>query len=284
MPPSTLPACADDVRRQDNDRFLTCLFAPAGRREALFAVLAFNLEIARTRELVREPLMGQVRLQWWRDVVDRLYSGSGPLSEHTVLEPLAGAITVHRLSRHHFDTLIDARESDLDGEAPATLADLTAYAEATSAPLVLLALEVLGTIDAVTAEAGRHVGIAWALTGLLRAVPFHLRHRRVTLPADLLGRHGLSAVRLLDWRPDPRALAPAVAEVAAAARHHLAAARRLASEVPAAALPALLPATLADLYLDSLERSGWDVFSPRVQQRHPLRPLLLAWRVWRGRY
>jgi len=54
--------------------------------------------------------------------------------------------------------------------------------------------------------------------------------------------------------------------------------------VSAAARPALLPATLADLYLGSLERAGWDVFSPLVQQRHPLRPLVLLWRSLRRRY
>ena len=282
MSSSSLSYCAEETRRHDNDRFLTCLFAPAARREALFAVLAFNMEIARTRELVRESLMGQIRLQWWRDAIDGLYRGATVPAGHGVLGPLADAITTHHLSRGHFDTLIDAREADLDSEPPATLADLTAYAEATAAPLVGLGLEILGARTAACAEAGRQVGIGWALTGLLRAVPFHLQHRRVTLPAELLRRNGLSAGKLLDWKPDPRALAPVMAEVAAAAREHLAAARHMAADVPASARPALLTATLADFYLDRLEDTGWDVFTSNVQHRHPLRALVLLWRVWRG--
>ncbi len=288
-----LSYCARDVRRYDNDRFLTGLFAPPDRREALFAVLAFNLEIAKTREVVTEPLIGQIRLQWWRDAIDEIYQRPEPGSSatsHEVVRPLAEAIARHRLGRASFDRLIDAREADLDGTPPASLAGLEAYAEATGAPLVQLALEVLGLADwapdarEAAIEAGRAVGTAWAMTGLLRAVPFHARQRRVMLPADLLERHGLSAERLIDWRPDPKTLAPVVAEVVAAARGHLAAGRRPAKRVPAAALPALLPATLADLYLDGIVRAGYDVVTPRHHGRHPLRPLWLAWRAWRRGY
>jgi phytoene synthase len=193
-------------------------------------------------------------------------------------------VTGYRLSRSHFDTLIDAREADLDETGPATTGDLLGYAEATAAPLVGLALEVLGAGDEASVQAGREVGIAWALTGLLRAMPFHLAQRRVMLPADLLGRHGLTAGRLLDWHPDPDTLAPAVAELAGLARQHLVAARQQAERVAVAAHPALLLATLADLHLDVLARHGHNPFAPAVQARHPARPLRLAWQAWRRRW
>jgi phytoene synthase len=292
-PTADLSYCARDVRRYDNDRFLTALFAPAGRREGLFTLLAFNLEIAKTREVVTEPLIGQMRLQWWRDAIDGCYQPPGqrpPAPAHEVARPLAEAIDRHHLPREPFDRLIDARETDLAETPPASLAELVDYAGATGAPVVELGLGVLGleawSRDAATAaaEAGRAVGTAWALTGLLRAVPFHARQRRVMLPADLLGRQGLSAGRLIDRRPEPPVLAPVVAEVVAVARAHLDTARRLAHRVPAAALPALLPATLADLYLHRLAAADHDVFAPRVMVRHPLRPLWLAWRAWRRRY
>jgi NADH dehydrogenase [ubiquinone] 1 alpha subcomplex assembly factor 6 len=287
-----LSFCAREARRHDNDRFLACLFAPEDRHEALFALLAFNLEIAKTREVVTEPLIGQMRLQWWRDAVERLYQPSDatqPPPAHEVVRSLALAISRHSLSREHFDRLIDARDADLSDTPPASLDALRDYAEATSAPLVRLGLEVLGlrswrSIEQEAAiRAAREVAIAWALTGLLRAVPFLIRQRRIMLPADLLARHGLKAARLFDFRPDPLALAPVVAEVAAAARVHLSQARRLRPKVPAAAIPALLPATLADHSLSTLERHRHDVFSLPLH-RHPLRPLWLAWRAWRQRY
>jgi phytoene synthase len=61
-----LSAVAELVRRHDRDRYMTALFAPAARREALFALYAFNYEIARVREAVTQPTLGQIRLQWWR--------------------------------------------------------------------------------------------------------------------------------------------------------------------------------------------------------------------------
>ncbi|MEI6986757.1 MAG: phytoene/squalene synthase family protein [Rhodospirillaceae bacterium] len=279
-----LSHCGEAARRQDRDRFLTCLFAPPDRREALFAILAFNIEIARTREVVREPMMGRIRLQWWREAVDCLFQSGGTVPRHQALPPLAEAIECFNLSRRYFDTLIDARESDLDDTAPATMTDLLTYAEETTAPLLWLALEVLGASDDTTIEAGRHLGIAWALTGLLRAVPFHLRQRRVMLPADLLRHHGLNAARLADQRPEPQTLAAVVVEVAATAREHLAAVRRATPLIPLAAMPVLLLTTLTELHLGVIDRNKGNVFAPQLQMRHPLWPIILWWRASRGKF
>ncbi|HEY0836196.1 MAG TPA: squalene/phytoene synthase family protein, partial [Azospirillum sp.] len=180
-----LSYCGQQVRKYDNDRFLTCLFAPADRRDHLFALYAFNLEVAKTREVVSEPLLGQMRLQWWRDSIGAVY-GEGALPQHEVVRPVAAAVEAHGLTRGHFDTLIDAREADLDDEPPASLECLVNYAEVTATPLVRLALEVLGVRGDAAADAARHAGIAHALTGILRAVPFHARQGRVMLPADRL--------------------------------------------------------------------------------------------------
>ena len=130
------------VRRHDRDRYQTALFAPAGRREALFALYAFNYEIARVRESVTQPMLGQIRLQWWREVIDAAYAGAVP-RRHEVAEPLTAAIREFELTRAHFDRMIDAREADLADEPPVDVAALQAYAEATSAELTRLALEVV---------------------------------------------------------------------------------------------------------------------------------------------
>ena len=289
MSGNRLSPCGEDARRHDHDRYLTCLFAPPERREALFALLAFNGEIARVRDSVREPMMGRIRLQWWRDALEALWRPDAPLPSHPVAGPLGAAIRTHRLSRTHFETLIDARESDLDEQPPASLAEFAAYAEATSAPLLALVLEALGAADwpeagrAAAIEAGRHTAIAWALTGLMRALPFHASRNRTILPAELFARHRVTPCAAHGKSGDFRALAPLVAEVAGLARGHLAEARRPAGQVPKASLPALLQASLAEGYLDALARSGHDVAAARVQHQ-PLRPLLLSWRALRGRY
>ena len=70
-----LSLCAQEVRRHDWDRYLFTLFAPADVREDLFTILAFNTEIARIPDMVSEPLLGQIRLQWWQDSINKIYEG-----------------------------------------------------------------------------------------------------------------------------------------------------------------------------------------------------------------
>src|SRR5262245_34534045 len=95
------------VQRHDHDRFQTVLFAPAARREALFALYAFNYEIARVRESVTQPMLGKIRLEWWRENVAIAFEGA-PVRHHIVVEPLTAAIRETALTREHFDRLIDA--------------------------------------------------------------------------------------------------------------------------------------------------------------------------------
>jgi phytoene synthase len=277
-----LSAVASLVRRYDPDRFQTALFAPAERREALFALYAFNSEIARVRERTREPTLGQIRLQWWREAIAAAFA-EGPVRRHEVMEPLTAAIRAHGLDRAAFETLIDAREGDLDEAPPPSLAALEAYAEASSAPLVQLALEVLGVRDAAAREAGRRVGIGYALAGLLRAMPFRVRAGRPPIPQDIAEQTGLDR---RDWqalRATP-ALRAATAEIAGAAARHLAAARAARSAVPHRAVPALLPAVVAGRALRRLARVGWDPFDPRVAAPDPRQIWHLAWAAVLRRY
>jgi phytoene synthase len=241
------------VRRHDRDRYQTALFAPAARREALFALYAFNYEIARVRESVTQPMLGQIRLQWWRENIAAACEG-GAMRHHPVVEPLAATIREFALTRDHFDRLIDARETDLADEPPASLAALEEYAESTSATLVYLALEVLGMHEPPAREAGWHVGIAYSLAGLLRAMPF--RERQI-IPVDIPTSYG-------------------VTKVAAAALRHLQAARALRNRIPRSALPALLPAIIAQRSLARLKQAGDNPFDPALATPDPLQSWRLA--------
>ncbi|HYD98729.1 MAG TPA: phytoene/squalene synthase family protein [Alphaproteobacteria bacterium] len=280
--PELATYCADQVRRFDHDRYLTALFAPAARRDSLFALYAFNLEIAKTREVVSEPTLGLIRLQWWRDSIAALYDGKPP-PRHEVLQPLAAAIRDHGLDHAHFEQLIEAREQDMERDPPPTLPALLIYAEGTAAPLMALALEALGVRDAASLRAARAVGVAWALTGLVRAVAFHAGQQRIALSADLLDEAGVDRDRLMALKPQPE-LNRAVARLAETARERLAEARALRREIDRRALPALLLAALADRHLDRLERAGWDVMSGAAHRPDGTAPAALAWRALRGRY
>ena len=277
------PSLAAGLRHHDRDRYQTALFAPAERRDALFALYAFNYEIARIRDYVREPMLGLMRLQWWRDALDEIYAGK-PARRHEVATPLAEAIAAHGLSKAHFTALLDARAQDMEEVPPESLAALENYAAATSGSLILLALEVLGVRDAKTAAAGRAVGVAYALTGLLAAAPFHAQRRRLYLPAALTAQHGVDLERSLFALKPSRQLTAATQEIADRARRHLEEARQQRGAVPRTAVPALLHAVLAERRLQKLATVDHNLFDPQLAAEDTLQSLRLAWAALRHRY
>ncbi|MBX3487952.1 phytoene/squalene synthase family protein [Parvibaculum sp.] len=242
-------ACFEDVRRHDHDRFLTVLLAPAPARDALLALYAFNIEIARIPEAVSEPMMGQIRLQWWRETVEGL--DRGETRGHAVAEALAAT----DISRDGLLALIDARERDLSEEPFADLPALESYADATSAAIMRLAAGALGV--SVPESAVRNAGIAYALTGLLRALPLHASQGRLFMPANLLRFHDVDPHTVLTGRMT-EGLRGVMCDVADRARTLLANARR--EPLPRAALPALLSVVLCERYLDLMTAPGFDPF------------------------
>ena len=278
-----LSYCASEVRRHDADRFLTTLFAPKGHREDLFALYAFNLEISKTREIVNEAMLGAIRLQWWREAIEAIYTNA-ELRKHAVVEALAETVNRRGLTREHFDRLIDGRMVDLEIDTHDTLEALTDYTDATSGSLIILAMEALaGTLEEAAVEAGRHVGNAWALTGVLRAMPHFLQQGRVMLPKDLIEAHDIERREML-YMKSSDSLAAAVSDVAALALRELEAARKLRSSLPRAACPALLLGVLAESYIGRIRRAEFNVFDPSIGTSAGLATARLAYRTLIGRY
>ncbi len=277
-PVQSLSPIAAQVHRHDPDRFVTALFAPVERREDLMALYAFNLEVARIRESVTEPMIGLMKVQWWRDVIERLYAGQGVPQGHPVAEALAALVERHGLPRALFDRLLDARDLDMEPDPVADRAALRAYADDTGGTVAQLALWTLGDRSDEGQGAAGAVGRAWALTGLIRAMPFHARQDRFYMP-DLTekDRHAVSAGRA---EPPVRGLIAAVAADAAAA---LAEARRLRPRPGRATVAALLPAVLAEGTLKRLRRVGHDPFAPRLGLPNR-RPVALLLHALAGRY
>jgi NADH dehydrogenase [ubiquinone] 1 alpha subcomplex assembly factor 6 len=281
MSTQALSYCAEEVRRYDNDRFLCTLFAPSAEREALWSIYAFNLELARIRESVSQPMLGHMRLRWWTDTLDAVCERRPP--NHPVALALGETMERFPVDRRHLDRIVAARATDLEDSAPATFGALIDYAEGTSAAVSAAALDILAATGDETREAAREVGIAWTLVGLMRAVPFHARARRIYLPADMNRKAGLDAFELFERGPTT-GLREVVAHILEEAAEYLQRARDRRDQDMVRALPILLPATLADLYLVRLRRAGYNPFDPSLQAPSPLRMLRVALNRWRGRY
>jgi phytoene synthase len=266
--------CEAEVRAHDKDRFLATLFAPASARPHLFALYAFNLELARVRDRTKEPAAGEVRLQWWREAL------AGQRAEQAAGHPVAAALldTVARRSlRHHLlAELVDARSFDLYDDPMPSLAELEAYADATSGELIRLATTVLAG-KAAALEATTRAGRALALTALLRALPLHAARGQVYVPADLLARHGADRQDIASGAATP-ALRAALAELRAIAARELDAARAQLKSVPPHASPAFLPLALVPLYLARMERSGYEPFRTTIEVPQWRR----QWALWRA--
>jgi 15-cis-phytoene synthase len=267
--------CQEIVRRHDKDRYLSSLFAPDDKRFNLWALYAFNYEISRIREAVSSPAAGEVRLQWWADALEVIYSGS-PVG-HPVAVSLAEAIAKGDLPKTGLSNMIEARRFDLYDDPMPSLNDLEGYLGETSSGLVQMAsLLLAGAGTAATAAAAGYAGVAYGLTGLLRALPIHRARGQCYIPRDLLEAEGLTPTHILEGRKEP-ALARVLQKMRDLASDRLVEARRCRADIPAAALPAFLPLALVDDDLAAMQRSGLsmlDHVSEVPQWRR-------QWRLWR---
>jgi 15-cis-phytoene synthase len=175
--------CQALVRASDKDRFIATLFAPAERRPHLFALYAFNLEIARIGEVAHEPMAGEIRLQWWHDCLS-----GGDVAGHPVASALLDTVKRRSLAVQPLLDLIDARRFDVYAEPVATLGEFDSYVRRTSSALFGTAARIIDETVAA-GEAADAAGLAYGISALVAAVGAYAARGRVYVPADLLARH-----------------------------------------------------------------------------------------------
>jgi phytoene synthase len=261
--------CAELVQKADRDRFLAALFAPADRRDALLALYAFNIEVARVREVAREPLPGEIRLQWWSEVL------GGERREEASANPVAAALLTaierHGLAVGKLIALVEARRFDLYEQPMVMIAELEAYAASTSSALIALAAQILGHGAEAAAE---DAGIAYGINGLLHAFPLHAARQQLYVPTELLERHQAHLHDIFAGKSST-ALNAALAGLRKLARRHLVVAHEHIMALPREVLPAFLPVALVRPSLDRLKRC--DAFAPAEMS-----PWRRQWLIWRA--
>ena len=263
------------VRTGDPERYLSVLYAPEDRRAALLSLYAFNIEIARVRDVVREPLPGEIRLQWWRDAIA---APSGAMTGNPVADALRAAIAAHDLPPAAFDNMLEARIFDLYDDPMPDRTTLEGYCGETAGALIQFAALVLDREAAMAhaAPAG-HAGCAQAIAGLLRLLPIHRARGQCYVPIDILAAAGTDRETLLAGGEGAER---AVAAMTALGRDHVAAFERSAATLPATLRPAYLPAAFAGAHLARIEAAPLEGGRPLPALRRHWIALRRATRGW----
>jgi len=253
---------ANEARQYDHDRWLVTLFAPAHLRESLHSFLAFNSEISRIRETVSEPMIGDIRLQWWREAIEGLENGK-PKS-HPVMDALVHVQKQTLIRYKLMQEMIDGRSTDLDAAPIHDDAGLLAYADATGGVLQQLLVSVIHPeFDEIDKEAALRAGRSFSLVGVLRAIPFHARNDLLLLPHSRLADEGLTTESV--FKADNRkSFLKIVEQIADLAQQELRDARVAARKASPKIKAIQLLNSLTALYLARLKASKFDPGHPKL--------------------
>lgn len=267
--------CASLLREHDRRRWLANLFAPAEHRRALNALYAFNSEIERVRDMVSEPLPGEVRLQWWRDLLEG--QARGQVSGHPVASELLAAIERYHLPIPALTALVDAHTHDLYDDLLQSVTDLEGYCGETCSSLFRLAALILADGgDPGSADLAGHAGVAYGIAGLMGHAARHAARGQIFVPAELAERHGSAREDLLNGR-DSAQLRAMFAELAGLALRHLDTAEAMLPASPVAVAPAYVGLALVRPLLKRMTRPGFGWFHEAAD----LPQWRSQWHLWR---
>lgn len=270
--------CAAEVRLHDFPRYASTLFVTPPQRRALLALYAFNVEVARVREHIRQPLAGEIRLQWWSDMLEG--GGHGYVEGSPVAAELLAAIKAYDLPVARLLCLIEEHQFDLYNDPMPTREALASYLDGSVAVLFALAAKILGSLSPEIEHVARHAGQVAGAADVIATLPMDAARRQLFLPVELLAAHGANSEEVFAGVATPKLRAVLDQLIDEATAHYNATLKEL-SGLPGAVRPAFLPLAWAGRRLDVARRPGYDMFA--VQQASRLRVLWTLWRASRSR-
>jgi 15-cis-phytoene synthase len=266
--------CADLVRAHDFPRYAATLFLPAAQRRGLLALYAFNVEISRVHEQVSQPLPGEMRLQWWTDMLAG--AAHGGVEGNPVAAELARAIASGRLPVERLSRLIEEHEFDLYNDPMPTMAALEGYLNDTSSALFSLGARIADAQSDAIEHLARHAGLAQGIVQVIAALPRDASRRQLFVPQQILQSHGVDIEQIFAGKQTPT-LRAALDQLIGEASEHLKTALALLDSVPPHARPVFLPLALVGRDLKRMARADNDPFMPRATSR-----LGTLWTLWRA--
>ena len=266
--------CADLVRTHDFVRYASTLFVPTEQRRALLALYAFNSEISRVREHVTQPLAGEVRMQWWADMLTGV--GHGGVEGNPVAAELLLTIRNFRLPIEPLTRLIEEHQFDLYNDPMPSMAALEGYINDTSAALFMLAAAIAAAPSPEIEHLARHAGLAQGFAQVLANLPLDASRRQLFVPQQVLQQHGSKIEEVFSLKQTPKVRA-ALDQLIAEAQRHLKTAFALLAEVTPEARPIFLPLALVRYDLSRMSRADTDPFVPQPRSR-----FWTLWTLWRA--
>lgn len=256
--------CADMVYSDDHNRYLTTLFVDKDKRRSLLALYAFNIEISKVVDSSKEPLVNQIKLQWWRDSLEGL--NTGLVAKHPVIEELSKLLTHHKVDLDDLLMMIEARNNELMDKTPKTLDALIEYCRQTAGTLNRLSLQILKNGDHHShsnqghskqdhSNQAENLGTAWGLIGIIRAISFHATAQRCFIPDALLEDANIKIEDLYKGEFSPQ-FSQAIQPICEKAEDIL---KQAITSVPKDDKCAFLLAPLARNYISRLKASSYDI-------------------------
>ncbi len=250
-------ACAALVQKADPDRFLAAMAAPVSARAKLFPLYALNVEVARAPWVTQEPMIAEMRLQWWRDALQEIADGA-EARRHEVLTPLATILSPHLAGI--LDEYIAVRRWDIYRDPFEDVEHFDNYIEHCAATPTLVAAQVLGPAEESVV---RDFGYATGVANWFRAVP----------ELEARGR-----IPMLDGTPK------GVSDLAQKAMERLLSAQGRRSEVSRQARPAMFVGWQTKRILELVLQDPHRVASGGLRHSELRRKASLMWVVATGKW
>ncbi len=274
QPTDAAAYCAELVRAHDFPRYASTLFLPGVHRRPMLAIYAFNVEVARVRDQVSQPLPGQIRLQWWTDLLAG--HDHGGIEGNPVASELMWAIRTWRLPLDRLAQLIIEHEFDLYNDPMPSLSALEGYATDTASTLFACCARILVRPSEAIDHVARHAGLAYGMIDVINKLAQDSARHQLFLPQQLLQQHGSSMEEVFAGKHTPQARA-AIDQLVAEASKHLRTALSLLGQAPREVRPAFLPLALVRRDIKRMERRDYDPFVLR-----PMPRFRMLWALWRA--
>jgi len=274
--------CMQLVKKTDYEHFLTNLFLPDNMRKHAFAIRAFSAEIAGVRDNISDRTIGQMRMQFWKDAIENIYEEKPP--QHPVALELYSMINKHPVSKLLLLRIIESREQFLSDRPFASVEEVESYGEKAFSSVYLILLEIMKNDNGHIKHAATALGKCEGLITLLRGTPFNANKRRVYLPTNLLMERNLSSQNVIRDGHENAELREVFEIIAHRAEEHLNSCRLRNKYIEKKQRKVLLPAVLADCYLESLSKAECNVFDPKLTVRNSMLPFYLWLTNFRGKY